>query len=152
MTYADLHALLEDYGDAPPELNDDERWLLNHLAVVAAALPEYDERYRALLTVHEAEGATPELRASALEAAGELAVLLQSVYRRPVVITASWQSSLDPRLALAAIDNLFYSFTLLPCHDGDDYGEARLEVEELDDLMLSPQMQAWFEEMGAVER
>jgi hypothetical protein len=152
VSYEELRSMLEeDSGDVPPppsELKEHEVWLLRHLSVAAALLLEKEPLYRELLAQWEAEGPSDELRAKALYEAGALGLVLQSARRRPEVLVGAFETPYKP--SLGALDQLFYSFTLLttPSAD-DDYTEVRIGTEELDEFFENPKLKEWLAQMGA---
>lgn len=147
----ELRAVLDEATDPSTELNGDEQWLLRHLAAVAAILPDYAELYRNLLARCQAEGMSVDLQDIAFEAAGTIATLMLSLNtRRPVVIAAG-DTPIDPSHALGTMDQVFSSLILLTGPTDDDYSEAMLTVEELDELMTLTDVPAWLEQLGATE-
>jgi hypothetical protein len=153
LNWEDIHSLMESDEAGvkpPPEMKEHEVWLYRHLAVAALLLEQKVPRYRELLAQWEAEGPTEELRADALYEAGALSVVLQSVRSRPEVLAAAAETPVKPTLALGALDQLFYSFTLLTSPSADDeYVEAKMSEEDLDEFLSFPQVQAWLREMGS---
>jgi hypothetical protein len=153
--YEELRSsLTRDAENAPPppaDWNENERWLFRHLVVVAYLLQEKPQRYRDLLAQWESESPSEELRASALHEAGALGLVLQSVRSRPEVLAGVAETPYKPTLALGALDQLFYSFTLLTsASPEDDYTEARITPDELDGLFLQrPKLREWMAQMGA---
>lgn len=145
----ELRRLLDEPYDPALELNENEQWLGRHHAAVAALVPDHAELYRALLARREAEGLTPDVRASALDAAGTIAAVMQSLRRRPLVVAAASEAPVSHTFPLGTLDHLFYSFTLLTSPVADDHSMAMLELDELDELVeLS---QPWLAEMGGAD-
>lgn len=151
VSYDDLHALLDEEGDdAPPDLNDDERWLLRHMGAAAALLLDHAQLYRDLLDRRRREQGSDVLRANALDAAATLAVFLQSARRRTRVLIAASETWMSSTLPLGALDQLFCSFILLSDPVTDDRSDAILTQSELEELMEHPELQAWLERIGAL--
>lgn len=141
--------LLEDGDMDMPStpLTEEERFLLRHLTGAAALLIGQPDLYRELLVRRREEGATEELRAIARDAAEQAATVLQSARRRQYLIIAAQETPLNPSAALTALDQLFFSFTLLTGPD-DVFAQVALTEEELDLLLTSLDVGTWLEELG----
>lgn len=134
--------------DVPSILTDDERFLLRHLTAAAALLLSHPDLYRELLVRRREEGASEELRAIAHDAAEQAATVLQSASRRLDLLVAAQKTPLNPSAALTALDQLFFSFTLLTEPD-DLFVDVALTEEGLQALLTSLDVRAWLEELGA---
>lgn len=144
MTREELHAALDDEGaGAPPDLDDDERWLLRHVGAGIALLRAHAALYGDALARRQAEPSSDELDAAALDAAATIGLLLQSARRRPRVLIAASGTAMSPTLVLGALDQLFFSFILLTAPLADERSEAMLTREELDELLAHPELEAW---------
>jgi hypothetical protein len=143
-----IRALLleDDEADAAaPAMSDDERFLLRHVAVAAALVTDHADLYRALYDRRRREPVSAELREAALGAAETIATLRQSIARRQPLVAAAHGSPIDPALALAALDQLFYSFTLLTSPDREDV-EVALDAREAEELLRMPALVSWLEQ------
>jgi len=148
----ELRAILDEDPDPSVPITEDEQWLLRHFAAVAAVLPYYAERYRGLLARRESEGSSADLRAMALEAAGTIAIVMQSVRRRQALVLSTAGGPVDPQYALAMLGHLFYSFTLLTGAAQDAYMDAIMTADELDAAMSLEELDGWLREVGAFDR
>jgi hypothetical protein len=152
VTHAELHEMLARDPEGylvPPEMGEAEQWLLRHLTIASGLLLHHAMLYRELLSLWEEDGPSDELSAAALEAAANLAVVLRSARRRPEVLAASSDTPLSSTLPLGALDQLFYSFTLLTAPPADEYADAKLSLEELDELLDHPTLRDWLDRAGA---
>lgn len=77
--------------------------------------------------------------------------MLQSFWRRPVIMIAASEAPVSHILPVGALDQLFDSFTLLTSPVEEEEAEAMLQLEELDELMSFPELQQWLALMGAAE-
>lgn len=147
----DLRAILDEAPDPSVPIPEDEQWLLRHFAAVAAILPHYAELYPALLARRESEGSSTDLRDIALEAAGTIAIVMQSVRRRQALVLSTAESPVNPKYALATLEHLFHSYTLLTGAEEDPYMEAIVTADELDELMSLDAVDGWLREVGAFD-
>lgn len=141
---------LEGFDDLP-EPDDDVECLLRHLLVGAAILPGHSERYRRLRRQLEDEGTSDGLRAAALEAAGDLAAVLQGAARQNASAVALADMGLRPLELLGALGQLFASFVVLTAPEPDDAGTS-MTADELDDLLATPGLEDWLDPESAVGR
>ena len=143
----ELRRLLAGGDDtaAPADLNADERFLLDRFAMVAALLLDAGERYPALWESHNEHGPSPETEAAALEAAGNIGLVMQTLRRREDLTHAMHESPLDPVYATGALDQIFFSLTLLT---GAEESEAALTPDELAELLELPKLKDWLEHVG----
>jgi hypothetical protein len=148
MSQPELRAALETHDDVDsdaPELTDEERWLLRHLAVAGALLRSHPDLYRELMEQREAEGQSDDVRSAAHEAAEQAATVLGSVRRRQDVLLAARETPVDPTVPLALLDQLFFCFTLLSGPD-DELLESAIES-----LAIPPDFDALVEHLGIQE-
>ncbi len=148
MSQPELRAALEthDAADADaPELTDEERWLLRHLAVAGTLLRSHPALFRELMEQRDAEGQSDDVRTTAHEAAEQAATVLGSVRRRPDVLLAARETPVDPTVPLALLDQLFFCFTLLSGPD-DELLESATES-----LAVPPDFDALVEHLGIPE-
>jgi hypothetical protein len=141
---------LERFGDLP-ELNDAEEHLMRHMLVGAALLPGHAERFRALRRRWDAEGPSDELRADALDAAGDLGAVLQGAAREEALAVGLADTALAPTRLLGALEQLFYSLVILTETETDDVRVA-MSSDELDDLLAMPGLEDWLDPESALRR
>jgi hypothetical protein len=123
MSQPALRQVLTEDHEADPRLTEDEKFLANHLAVVAAVLTRLAEAYPELLERQRREGQSDEVRAAAHEMAEQAATVLQALRRRQDLIAVAQETPMNPSQAIAVLDELFFSYCLL---SGPD--DARLKV------------------------
>ncbi|HTU98199.1 MAG TPA: hypothetical protein VMF14_20280 [Solirubrobacteraceae bacterium] len=142
---SDLRRELLDTSDAPPDLSPDLRFLASRQAALAALLQDHADRYTALYTAARDTGPTLEIRHAALQSAGNLATLLQSLRSREELQVALAHAPGFVPTPLLAIDQLFYSFTLLAAatETPDDVLEAALTPAGVTELLQANRVQDW---------
>lgn len=143
--------LLAEGSGAPEELTAEERFLLDRFAAVAALLLGRRAHYRALWERHRDEGPSAGVAQVALEAAGDIAVVMQSLRRRQGLLLALRESPINPAYATGALDQIFFSLTLLTGASQDVESEAALTPEALDELLELPKLRDWLSKLGADE-
>jgi hypothetical protein len=139
---SDLRRELLDTSDAPPGLSPDLRFLASRQAALGALFQDHADRYKALHIATRDAGPTAQTRAAALEAAGNLATLLQSLRSREDLQVALVHAPGFTPTPLLAVDQLFFSLTLLTSTDEDERGAA-LTPDAVDELMRSHRVQDW---------
>lgn len=139
-----------DTGDAPPELSPDLQFLASRQAALAALMVDHAEHYKALYTAAHASGSTEEIRSAALKAAGNLSTILQSLRSREDLQVALAHAPGYTPTPLLAVDQLFFSFTLLAGSGADSVEEldAALPPEGVDDLFRSERVRDWLRGVG----
>ena len=110
---SDLRRELLDTSDAPPDVSPDLQFLASRQAALAALLEDHADRYAAMYTAARESGPTADRRRAALEAAGNLATLLQSLRSREELQVALAHAPGFVPTPLLAVDQLYFSFTLL---------------------------------------
>jgi hypothetical protein len=154
---AELRDLLFGAPSSTPgaeQITPDEQFLINHGVLAAALIPRHVAVHRDLARVVDAEGITPEVTAAARESAGELGAVAQSLARRPDLVVAADGTPLDPTVAIAVMEQLHFSCTVLAGAgtEGMSEEDARtllLGEEELDALVALPGLCDWFAALGA---
>jgi hypothetical protein len=121
-----------------------EESLLRHMYVGATLLPGQAERYRALRRRWEAEGTSAALRAEALEAAGDVAAVLQGARRERGLAVSLRETPLKPTQLFGAYAQLLYSLVLLTGTDPDEAGFSMTE-EDLEVLLAMRSLRAWLD-------
>lgn len=141
---------LEGFGDLP-ELTDVEERLLRHLLVGARLLPGHAERYRGLRRRFDEAGFSDALRDDALDAAGDLAAVLQGARAEHPAAVVLDETDLSPLPVFSALEQVFYSLILLTDPQGD-LGRGALRLDQLDDLLALPRLQDWLVPESALRR
>ncbi len=146
----ELRREMLDSSDAPAELSPDLRFLASRQASLAALMLDHAEHYKVLYRAATANGATEEIRTAALDAAGNLATVLQSLRSREDLQVALAHAPGYTPTPLIAVDQLFFSFTLLAGAGEDAGGEldAALAPEGVDELFRSQRVRDWLHELG----
>jgi hypothetical protein len=146
----ELRRELLDSSDAPPELSPDLKFLASRQASLAALTRDHAKRYKIL---HKAARENPNLegiRAEALDAAGNLGTLLQSLRSREDLQVALAHAPGYVPTPLLAIDQLFFSFTLLAGPGGEEL-EAALTPDQVDQLFRSERVREWLHSVGELD-
>lgn len=135
-----VHELLSEPLGVDPSgpVNDAEVELLRYLAVAALVFKPTAERYKALSARFDDDGPSPGLRADALDAAGDLAAVLQAVHRRHERCgVLDDRTGLSPLAMLGGLDEVFNSLMLMTELDPEDdfFSSTRLAPEMVDDLL-----------------
>jgi hypothetical protein len=143
--------LLADDPGSPTgtALAEPERFLLRHLAVVAAVLTDHADLYRRLLARRRAGTEPADLRTAAHDAAHTIAAVNQSLARRPWLLAATLGGPLDPTPALLALDQLFFGLILLTGRTDDD--ALAPDPQELDLLLQAPSLRQWLARIEGTE-
>jgi hypothetical protein len=130
-----------DPWDLAPELNPEPAFLTERQAAAAAVHLERDrELYPELLERYRAERPSAELSELALEAAGELATVLQSLRSTESGSDVLNEVSDPPLPPLIVLDQLQFSYLLLTDGASEEQRQALLRGKELDWFLgdLSP--------------
>ncbi len=157
----ELRRAMLDSTDGPPELSADLRFLAARQASLAALVLDHAQHYKVLYTAARETGTTEEIRTAALNAAGNLGTLLQSLRSREDLQVALAHAPGYTPTPLLAVDQLFFSFTLLAGVGGDRIGElagvggdrieeldAALAPEGVDELFRSQRVREWLHGLG----
>jgi hypothetical protein len=147
----ELRRELLDSSDASPELSPDLRFLASRQASLAALVLDHAKRYRILYTAARENSTLEGIRAEALDAAGNLGTLLQSLRSREELQVALAQAPGYTPTPLLAVDQLFFSFTLLAAASPDRHDEeleAALTPDQVDELFRSQRVRDWLHDLG----
>jgi hypothetical protein len=146
----ELRREMLDSRDAPPELSPDLRFLASRQASLAALMLDHAEHYKVLHRAVREHGPTEETQAAALDAAGNLGTLLQSLRSREDLQVALAHAPGHTPTPLLAIDQLFFSFTLLAAVGTDRREEldAALPPGGVDELFRSQRVRDWLHGLG----
>jgi hypothetical protein len=138
-----------DSSDAPAELSPDLRFLASRQASLATLMLDHAEHYKVLYTAARENGTTAEIRAAALEAAGNLGTILQSLRSREDLQVALAHAPGYTPTPLIAVDQLFFSFTLLTGAGGEEL-DAALAPEDVDELLGADRVRDWLHGLGGL--
>ena len=146
----ELRREMLDSSDAPAELSPDLRFLASRQASLAALMLDHAEHYKVLYTAARESGITEEIQTAALDAAGNLGTLLQSLRSREDLQIALAHAPGYTPTPMLAVDQLFFSFTLLAGVGGDslDQLDAALGPEGVDELFRSQRVRDWLHGLG----
>jgi hypothetical protein len=133
---------LDDSG-RPPELSPEAAFLAARQAAAAVLLQRDRELYPELLRRYHDEGPSAELSELALEAAGDLATVLQSLRSRQDLIEALEQHPQVTAPPLVLFDQLQYSYLLLTDGATEEQREGVLTPRALDELLNSKRITDW---------
>jgi hypothetical protein len=145
-----LSRRVEGLGDLP-ELTAVEERLMRHLLVGAALLPAAAERYRGLRRRFDENGSDAALQAEALDAAGDIAAVLQGARDEHAAAVVLDETELSPLPVLSALEQVFYSLVLLTDQTGDA-ARLAMSADELDELLALPRLQDWLDPESALRR
>jgi hypothetical protein len=141
-------ALLDD-REAPDELPADLRFLATRQASLAALFLDHCDQYKALFNAEKESGLTDEMRVAALDAAGNLGTLLQSLRQREDLQLVLAHAPGLERTPMLAIDQLLYSFVLFSGPGGEEM-DAALPPEGVDELFRSQRLRDWLHGVGVL--
>jgi hypothetical protein len=146
----ELRREMLDTSDAPAQLSPDLRFLASRQASLAALMLDHAEHYKVLYRAAQASGGDREIRTAALNAAGNLATILQSLRSREDLQVALAHAPGYTPTPLLAVDQLFFSFTLLAGAGAGSVQEldAALAPEGVDDLFRSERVRDWLHSAG----
>lgn len=146
----ELRREMLDSSDAPAELSADLKFLASRQASLAALMLDHAEHYKVLYEAARESGSTEEIRTAALDAAGNLGTLLQSLRSREDLQVALAHAPGHTPTPLLAVDQLFFSFTLLAGvgEDRIDELDAALPPAGVDELFRSQRVRDWLHGLG----
>jgi hypothetical protein len=155
----DLRREMVDSTDAPAELSPELAFLASRQASLGALLLDHAEHYKVLYAAVREHGTTEEIQSAALDAAGNLGTVLQSLRSREDLQLALAHAPGYTPTPLIAADQLFFSFTLLAgagagagAGTGDatdtDTIDAALPPEGVDELFGSQHVRDWLHGLG----
>jgi hypothetical protein len=147
----ELRRELLDSSDAPAELSPDLRFLASRQAALAALVLDHAKRYKILYKAAREKPNLEGIRAEALDAAGNLGTLLPSLRSREDLQVALAHAPGYVPTPLLAVDQLFFSFTLLAAATPDSRSEdlqAALTPDQVDELFRSQRVREWLKRVG----
>jgi hypothetical protein len=110
----------DDGPEVPGGLRPEAFSLMTRYWALVTLLAYRGELYPRLLHRYRDHGPSPEIDRSAVEAAVDIAAVMQSVRRERELLSAARETALDPGVANKLLDDLFFSFVLLTSHDEDE--------------------------------
>jgi hypothetical protein len=134
---------LVDRSGIDPGLSADAAFVVTHQASAGFLLAGLSRTYPELRERSRTEGPTPELDAEALDAAGTLATVLQSLRSRPDLLAALEHTEGGHPPPMTVLDQLFHSFVLLTAGATAEEREAALTAEELAELIQTRKVREW---------
>ena len=148
----ELRREMLDSSDAPAELSPDLRFLASRQASLAALMLDHAEHYKVLYAAARESGITEEIHTAALDAAGNLGTVLQSLRSREDLQIALAHAPGYTPTPMLAVDQLFFSFTLLAGSGADSLEDldAALPPNGVDDLFQSQRVRDWLRGVGAL--
>lgn len=145
-------ALVSEEG-VSEELPPDVRFLSAREGALIGLYVDHVELYEHLITRYHREGTSEALRAIALDAAGNLATVLQSLRSRQDLVDVLWHVPDRPGIPLFTIDQLFYCFTLLSEPVDEDDEVMLLTAAQAHAVLLDDEpMRDWLLRFGVVPR
>jgi hypothetical protein len=146
----ELRREMLDSSDAPPELSADLKFLASRQASLAALMLDHAAHYKVLYTAARETGTSQEIRTAALDAAGNLGTVLQALRSREELQAALAHAPGHTPTPLLAVDQLFFSLTLLAGVGEDRIEEldAALPPEGVDELFASQRVRDWLHGLG----
>jgi len=145
----ELRRSLLDDSDAPAGLSPEAAFLASRNAGAAGLLLHHSDVYRALFERYQREGPSPEIEEIALDAAGNLATVMQSLRRREDLLTAMEHSPDVAAPPMVIIDQLLFSLVLLTDPDAGEDSKACMTPEALEELLTIEPVQEWLKTMDA---
>lgn len=151
-TLALREALLADVdlGDEY-EYEPDARFLIARQEAAAGLLLDHAELLELVHEHHVRDGPSPQLEAIAVEAAGNLATVLQPLRRRQDLLNLLIEDPDVPAVPMALIDQMLFSFVLLTGPRNEGYLAAALSPEEVGEFMNSLAIQEWMDRLDPRE-
>lgn len=133
-----------------PPLNEVEEWVIRHLQVGALLLPEVAGRYRELRARRLADG-VGAVAAEALDAAGDLAAVVQGAQRQEAAVVVLGETELETSTVFGALEQILHSLLMLTSPVDEELDFALAE-DELDDLLAMPGLEDYLDPEGAIAR
>ena len=141
---SDFRRFVLDESDVPADLMPELALVYKRQGAAAVLLLRDREVYPRLLARYHDEGPSAELSEAALEAASDLATVLQSLRSRQDLIELLEQHPDVIAPPLPLLDQLQYSYLLLTDGAADEeQREALLTPEGLEELLSAPRVAKW---------
>jgi hypothetical protein len=126
-------------------LNPVEEDILHAMTVGGAILPSVVERYRDIAARRREHGTHDAVRREALEAAGDLAAVLQVARRHQPQLAVLGDTELKSSHLFQMLEHLYDSFVLLTDPEFSDETDVTLSDEDLVVMLSLPRLQEWLE-------
>jgi hypothetical protein len=136
----------DEYGYEPDAL-----FLIARQEAAAGLLLDHAELLELVHEHYVRDGPSPHLEAIAVEAAGNLATVLQSLRRRQDLLNLLIEDPDVPAVPMALIDQMLFSFVLLTGPRNERYLAAALSPEEVGEFMDSLAIQEWMDRLDPRE-
>ena len=136
----------DDYGYEPDAL-----FLIARQEAAAGLLLDHAELLEVVHEHYVRHGPSPRLEAIAVQAAGNLATVLQSLRRRQDLLNLLIADPDVPAVPMALIDQMLFSFVLLTGPRDERYLTAALSPEDVGELMRSRAVQGWMDRLDPRE-
>jgi hypothetical protein len=151
-TLALREALLADadLGDEY-EYEPDARFLIARQEAAAGLLLDHAELLELVHQHYVRRGPSPHLETIAVQAAGNLATVLQPLRRRQDLLNLLIEDPDAPAVPMALIDQMLFSFVLLTGLRNERYLSAALSPEEIGEFMRSRAIQDWMDRLDPRE-
>jgi hypothetical protein len=146
-----LREQLLDGSDVDPELVPDARFLVARQEAAAGLLIDHAELLELVHDRYAENGPSPDLETIALEAAGNFAVVLQSLRRRQDLLNLLILDPEAPAVPVALMDQILFSFLLLSGPRNERYLKSLLSTSDVEGFMRSLAVQGWMERLDPRE-
>jgi len=149
-TLALREALLAD-ADLGDEYEPDACFLIARQEAAAGLLLDHAELLELVHEHYVRDGPSPHLETIAVQAAGNLATVLQSLRRRQDLLNLLIADPDVPAVPMALIDQMLFSFVLLAGPRNERYLTAALSPEDVGEFMRSRAVQEWMDRLDPRE-
>jgi hypothetical protein len=129
----------------------DARFLIARQEAAAGLLLDHAELLELVHEHYVRDGPSPHLETIAVQAAGNLATVLQSLRRRQDLLNLLIADPDVPAVPMAFIDQMLFSFVLLTGPRNERYLTAALSTEEVGEFMRSQAVQEWMDRLDPRE-
>jgi hypothetical protein len=147
----ELRRQLLDDSDAPDDLSPELRFLAARQAALAGLFVDHAELYAHLHARLEEQGPSRQLEDVALDAAGNLGTVMQSLRSREDLLAVLEHAPDVAAPPMSGIDQLFFSLLLLAGPATEDELLACLPPTDLDGLMTAEKTRNWLASMNVDE-
>jgi len=148
----ELRRQLLDDGDTPDDLSPELRFLAARQGALAGLFVDHAELYAHLhARCLEEEGPSRQLEDVALDAAGNLGTVMQSLRSREDLLAVLEHAPDVAAPPMSGIDQLFFSLLLLAGPATEDELLACLPPTDLDGIMTAKKTRDWLASMNVDE-
>jgi hypothetical protein len=137
--------------DLGEEFEADARFLIARQEAAAGLLLDHAELLGLARERYADDGPSPRLEAIALQAAGNLATVLQPLRRRQDLLNLLIEDPDVPAVPMALIDQMLFSFLLLTGPRNERYLTSVLPIDEIDGFMGSRAVREWMTRLDPLE-